>query len=841
MPGNPPRKRPLFLLPLLLFATLTVTMFSEGWSQGMVIQGIDGTYSQMRLDQMNILDGRSGIWDPSHWLGTGRMLDVNFYFLCLRLFPESLVAMGGYSITILLTQVFMWLLLLRLNLGMLAATFGAVAYGFAPHFVTLIFPGHVFAVYGSAFAAMLFFFLTVALDGKARGWRAWVCVPAAGFGWGMLMNSDVQRGLYYSVTAIAYACVLIWSNTTPRPWSWRVLISPPMRSGIARLLLIGAVALSIFAHNANLQFGSENVSGRVSGVTQEGAQAESEKWAFATSWSMYPAELLDSLAPGFHGMITGDPDRPYWGRRPAAHSNDGLGYFVLIFGLAGIWIAFRRSTQVRFFAAAALLATLLAFGEYWPGRPLFNLWYRLPMMDKMRAPVKFMCVTAFCLSVLSAFGIQGLLNTLRENSRTGLRRWVVSFAALSGVALVGLILVIAGAFDIPSGAPSHGAVTAMLWMLAYSLLAVALLGAAWIKWRFCLGSRIVGGALLMLLVVNLFQINRFYIQRSWFKPSEFYRQDPIVQYLQQNIGQGRVACSLKVIHQGRMIPLSLMGARNMYVTHIFKYFGIEAMEHTPQPRIATDYDAYFKVLLPPIPQVGSADAFVRILLDGQIRFWQLSSVNYVVTDGYLHGVGPQPIPAFEVMKKHPALQLSYTGNGFGGQPMAVFEVKHATPLFSLCTKVAACPSPESALRRLADHGYDFHATALLARGQDNHALPANDAAGNGNVKVKSIGPGDVQLICETSIPAILRWTSRFDAGWKATINGEPASLLPVDFIMTGLELDAGTSVIRLQYAPESKLWWLSLGVAITAFLFVVAGLLININTQEKRGRSEKCR
>jgi uncharacterized membrane protein YfhO len=93
------------------------------------------------------------------------------------------------------------------------------------------------------------------------------------------------------------------------------------------------------------------------------------------------------------------------------------------------------------------------------------------------------------------------------------------------------------------------------------------------------------------------------------------------------------------------------------------------------------------------------------------------------------------------------------------------------------------------------------------------------------VRVADYRSGEIRLSCEVSRPSILLWNSRFDAGWKAEVDGHPAALFPANFMMTGLELSAGSHEIMLSYNPQSRLQKISFGMAVLGLLFVPASLL----------------
>ncbi len=823
--AGPRPSKSAFLFALGLFVSLVALLFQDIWLGGQAIQGIDANYSWRMMLSRSLEHGANGWWNPYVWLGMGQGFGINSVFLFLGVLPLRWELPAGYAAMMLLSMLFTRAYLRRLGLGHWAAVFGAVSIGLAPHFVTLIHPSHWDAVHTLAFIPMLFYFLHLALDAATPRTRAWACAVAAGLAWGLLMNAEVQRGLYVSVAAGAYGLFLLRGRLPRGRFSPARLAEPSFLAGLARLVLAGLFMLLVFAGNAQIQFGSELVSGQPAGE-----QSDDEKWAFATSWSFHPKELADSLAPGLHGMLSGDPERPYWGSRPVAHSNDGLGLFVTIFGMAGILLAFRSQSTVRFYAIAALLATLLAFGEYWPGRPLFALWYQLPMMDKMRAPVKFMCVTAFAMAVLAAFGFQRFIDDVKARTRRALLRWSGLFLALAAVAGIGLIWAQANGSSLRTGplaplgpplaeAAVQGLSRAWTWTLLLSLAAGGAVGLCLIRpgaTSRLSPAAIAGGGLLFLHVASLFAINQFYVKRSLFSPEDYFRMDPTSQYLLQNNPQHqRVAASFSIAHQGRPVPLPVMANHGAFVTHFSLYHGIQTVENTPQARIADDYTAFFGAMLPALPQVQTAEQLVARLIDGQLRFWRLSSVGFLLTDGFLYGLTPQPLPIFELLKRHPALELVHTANSFDGRPHAIFRIRGTLPQFSLRSAAEAVADADQALARLRDPAFNIETGLLVPDGQAVSTAPSTPLA---EVEVLDYQPGLIRLRTMASTPALLLWNGRFDAGWKARAGAEPLDIFPANYIMTGVAVPAGEQEITLRFSPAIALQKISIAATLAGFL-----------------------
>lgn len=773
--SSPPLWGLSLLVVVFIFSVLITFFFHEGWLDGKSIQGIDGNYSIRLVHHQNLIESTKGFWIDEYWLGRGSswMFKTKFFFLKIAPVEWSLTACFATMMFLGLTGMFLFLR--RNGLAVWSCCFGALAYGLTPHYITLVYPCHIDSFNQLGYVPWVFLLLMIALDKSAVGWRSWLAAALAGAVWGMVMNEDVQRGLYISVLASSYAVFLLWPCVRTHPMKIR-----PVLIHVLKTVLVGIVLLLVFSNNFERQMGSPLVQGKRGVASAETKQTERDKWEFATSWSLHPKELLDTFYPGYHGMISGDPERPYWGERPVAHSNDSLGYFVAVFGLAGILSAFRKSGTVRFFTIAAVLATLLAFGKYMPGKPLFWLWYHMPMMAKMRAPVKFMCVTAFALSILSAFGFQLLLEAIRRGEHKATKRWLFAFGGLLCVGVISLLstimnesTIVAEAFRrtgqhlLASKAYDY-ALLAVVKTSLFSLAGVGLLAVAvYVKKPRYMMQAVLAGFVAM-LVLDLYAIDRYYIKQSWFKPKEFYQPDEMIQFLKQQSGEYRVCTSLKIMHQGRMVPLSLVEARSMYITHLFPYYGINAMDNTPRSRVALDYSAFFTENLPEFPQARSPDALVRKLLDGQVGFWRLCNVKYILTDGALYGIGRKPVALFELMKQHPDLSLLHTGRGFSGRGMALFEVGRALPRFA------------------------------IYNGTDPDIL-------NSECREAEIIERErifIRISVDVSEESTLVWSSRYDKNWIAILSGEPVEMFPVKGILCGLHLPIGKYEIKLRYNPR---------------------------------------
>ncbi|MDD5705670.1 MAG: hypothetical protein PHR35_07075 [Kiritimatiellae bacterium] len=199
------------------------------------------------------------------------------------------------------------------------------------------------------------------------------------------------------------------------------------------------------------------------GDLQADAQVKAqERWLFATGWSLPPEDCVEFLVPGIFGNDSFREPYPYWGRLGRPHDfQEGkampnyrqhtvyLGLVTVLLALIGIaaWAAMRKprsnalpspasaSTRgpmadVPFWCAVWIVCLLLAMGSY---TPVYRVFYALPYMDYLRAPVKWLHLAELATAMLAGFGLQALLS--RDMPRRG-RQFYVGAAAFLACALV---------------------------------------------------------------------------------------------------------------------------------------------------------------------------------------------------------------------------------------------------------------------------------------------------------------------------------------------------------------------------------------------------------------------
>lgn len=192
-------------------------------------------------------------------------------------------------------------------------------------------------------------------------------------------------------------------------------------------------------------------------LTRESIRAGGLTYQDATSFSLPPWLLLRGLLPAY-----GDP-QPY---------SEWIGYVGVVSLVLAAFAIVRpaRHRHTPFFAAVALLALLLALGQFNPLSPA--LYHYLPGLNLFRVPARWLLLYSFSMAALAGIGVQSAL----ANRPVG---WHQAWHALVTPACIvlvigGLLLVAAMAMN-PKGGPELPSLrTAALWLAPYALMLTAL-------------------------------------------------------------------------------------------------------------------------------------------------------------------------------------------------------------------------------------------------------------------------------------------------------------------------------------------------------------------------------
>ena len=526
-------------------------------------------------------------WRTAHtelMLGGGIFTPHNLYWLIIHpLYAHELTYIVD-SLVLTLGGVYY---LRTQRVHPLAAWFGGLALGLCGYTFTLFSAGHRGYFHMFSCAVWAFGFISRGFETHRLIYFALVGLV---FAWGVPYQPDVL--LLVGALAAVYALWRTFARSGDGGDRKSGIISAVLRVWPRFAVSLLVLALAGFAgvrsavttQVANRDAQIAGASGKTVKETdgkkvERTPEEERERWLFATNWSLPPEDVLEFIVPGVYGNDSVQPPYPYWGRlgRPddsvfqkgRMMSNYRqhtvyLGLIPVLFALFALtaWGGSRRQdtgetsarlTDVPFWCAVWAVCLLLAFGRY---TPVYRLFYAIPYMDYIRAPVKFLHLVEIATAFLAGFG----MNAFLRGEHAVLRRRLLWLGAgmtaflLAGTvaALMSKPAIIRHVTELGMGqfAETLGGYTVqnVLRAAVYAALATA---AVFLAVRNTRERTVVmaAGILLALMVLDQSLVARRYVRDINVGPH--YRENAVVKALKKDAA-GQVASVVNYATQGNI-------------------------------------------------------------------------------------------------------------------------------------------------------------------------------------------------------------------------------------------------------------------------------------------------
>jgi hypothetical protein len=401
-------------------------LFSVLWlNSDVLLFSTDNNVGSERYLKDNLPDALGGCWGDNLLVGGGGITPLSATSIALWLMPLGLYVNGIHAFYLIIASIALALFLRMRGLEVPTAIIVAIATGlWVGCNFTMVYAGHTGKFGTLAFTAVA---LLCIEETVRRGSVAWAVVAGGAMGMAMIEQQDVALffGIFWGAYAL-FACFRRYG----RQWRLYFKLLGPV-AGVV-LLIAGPAAIVILE--------SQTV-----GVSPGGDESPSTKWDFVTQWSQPPDETVELLAPGYMGWRSGEPEGPYWGRcgRSAEWERsrqgfmnfrlDGLyiGAIPIVFALFAVVAALfarrkntnsdelgvcwkERRAEILFWGAVAVITLLLAYGKF---TPLYWLFYQLPVVNNIRAPVKFLQVFQVVLAILAAYGFDFAVQWFNREKR----------------------------------------------------------------------------------------------------------------------------------------------------------------------------------------------------------------------------------------------------------------------------------------------------------------------------------------------------------------------------------------------------------------------------------------
>ncbi len=530
-----------------------------------------------------------------------------------------------------------------------------------------------------------------------------------------------------------------------------------------------------------------------------GAEGGGLDYDYATSWSLHPLESLTFILPFAFGF----GKDLYFGFMPFTDYPNYLGIIVLVFALAGIFMA--KTRTARFLLAVVIISTLVAFGKHFPllYDPLFK-WF--PYFNKFRVPVMALIVQQLAVVLLFAFGFKAALDLPPEKGRKYAVRGLLFFLVVLILAVVlngflrgGFADSIAGRLKLADSSRDQLALARIVGeKIGLDLFKLAVLGGFLFGALLLYYRKTLNKTVLAILVLGAAIIDYHYVDRNIIHPEvlfkseqvrlvkdsrvidRFLEPDPVIDFLKKDKSFFRI---MPLFHPSA--PFYGEFSSNRYMI-----FGISSIGgyHAAKLQI---YNNLLKT-------------FSSALSMGHYEIMNMLNVKYLVT--------AYKLPQADF------LEMVWSGFNSKGSRRYIYDNKNALPRAFFVDKYKVSKG-DQAILALQNGQLDPSETAFLERVPDIEPVSKLGST----VKIKKAGFNEITLTADIASPCILMLSEVYYPRWKVFIDGREGSIIRADYVLRAVALSAGRHDIIFRY--DASLIKRSFHVSLAAFLFLILVLI----------------
>jgi hypothetical protein len=387
-------------------------------------EGVNMTYAWLHFWVRSIRDWQVPLWDPYTFAGSpfaATLLPSVFYplqllFLLVPLTRDGFISPHFYHIYLalahLLCACFTFALLRELNRSRFAAFMGACVFSLSGLLVRMMWPPYIESC---IWLPAVFLFLMRSL--RAAG-RSHAVIEAA-FGGLCLGMSILTGGLTFFFMQGIFVVTAVLQNAVSR----QSTPTTDRRQRWSRMALILVVLFVVAGGLGAAQLLPASEYGRLSlRFIDGGAFPAARKIPYERLVpGMWPQSIVSALLPAaFDGKIGGEESFPFY-----------VGVFPLFLAVTAIWRSW-RNVWVRYLTRLAVLAFVYSLGEL---SPLHGVLYAIvPFLWLTRSANRFFYLVSFALAILSAFGLDALLDPVNRGPSWTPAKGIVKWIAIASTA-----------------------------------------------------------------------------------------------------------------------------------------------------------------------------------------------------------------------------------------------------------------------------------------------------------------------------------------------------------------------------------------------------------------------
>ena len=731
-------------------------------------------WSQLKVD---LSTAGWNLWVNSGHTNEGGAASVQFLFLRNLVFwlvppPESVAWYIVIHLFIGAAGVYCYCRLI--GAGRWAALLGGLIFALAPENASLINAGHVMKIATISLAPWAFYLLEKAFSSRRLFYFLATAVLLAyqffHTHWQVAFYTCLAVGVY----GVARSVGIVRQERGGKKEFVRLLgLNLALLCFFLTSVAISLVPLANWSKDTNrgANSGANATSPAAAGPAQSGGGMAREE---AMAWSLPPEETAAFVIPGFFGFSRQEAGANprniasyYWGRMNFTQTVSYMGLLPLL--LLPLPLIYRRDRYTWLALAAVVVGVLFSMGKY---TPFYNfLFDHLPGINRFRVPKMIMFIPVMGLGVLSALGLDLLLDPAVRDSRAfrryllGLVLLPVSLLVLLAAELVGKQYFINQFIDLLAQPTRYEAQSGQLVLQRWGNLvtetgiaaAFAALPAAAIALygRGRLAAGLLTPVLLLLFLADVGRVNSKFL----FLVDEPHRAASAAP-------SPEVAFLLAKGNQYRTLPMS---ADPMTYAAV----GVPVMftSNPVQQRRWQEFLDAFNILSS-MPDILN----VRYLVEGAEQYQQDQAA-----------LAAKYAPVF-------------TSPG-GGQ--VILENRSVLPKAWLVPSTVLVTSTQHTLGVLQNPAFNPRLVALvesappIRMASPDAALPAPSNA----VRVLRYQGERIDLEAAVTGNSLLVLGEKYYKGWRARVDGRQTEIYPVDHVLRGIYLTPGSHQVEFVFDP----------------------------------------
>ena len=691
-----------------------------------------------------------------------------------------------------------YILLRAFNFRQSLAALGSILWAFSSYFLIIIAAGHLWKVMALAYLPPMIAGVVLAYRGKYL-WGFIVTVVFTAF---EVKANHVQMTYYYLFIVLFMVVAYLVQAIREKRLQHFLKASGVL---VAAALIGVAINISNLYHTWEYQKESMRGKSELTKANSANQTSSGLDRDYITQWSYGVDETLTLLVPDAKGgasvplsqnataMAKANPEvqnmlpqlyeavPQYFGTQPGTSGPVYVGAFVLFLFVLGLFIV---KTPLKWaLLAATILSILLSWGHNFMGFTNFFLDY-VPMYAKFRTVASILVIAEFTIPLLAALALKRIVDEPTVLTKN-MKFVYASLALTAGVALVmALMPSMMGPFVSDQERQMLSGIQGMTPDVQNMMLSsIATMRAAMVSadaWRSIIVI-IIGVAMLLLFkaqkikplylivgisalcLIDLWQVDKRYLNDEMFVPKS-----------ERDTPQQATATDMEILKDKALSYRVLNFASGAFNENNTSYFHKSIGGYHPAKlrRYQEMIDKYIAPEMQAAMQAIGSKGGVMSEVDGRKLFPVLNMLNAKYFIVPLQGNATTSI-------QNPYAQ----GNGW--------FVDKLTYVADANAEYAEVGKIDVSHEAVADKKFE----AVLGQ------TAANDSTAS--VVLTKYEPNNMTYTVNSAKGGVVVFSEVYYPGWSATIDGQPAELGRVNYILRALNVKAGKHEVVLDFHPSS--------------------------------------